>query len=236
MSRGFYSLIRSVVLLLALASAVSGGRAAGAADIFEPWERGFSDVELFAGFGEGGHVQGQALAGMGFAPGGSLGLSVSMQEGEAARLGLLVAMTVAVGSATDLSFWAESGLAGASVEVELAHADWSAGFQLVHWRDGVTPYGSLAFAGEEGMEMRLHPLVGTMVPLGAVELHLELSSHEPVAGAWPLHLAVGPNLHLTPWCEVLPELSLVREAGGSFHWAATVGLIVDPRHWTGTAE
>ncbi|NOZ95609.1 MAG: hypothetical protein GXP47_12860 [Acidobacteria bacterium] len=231
-SRFFCSMVRSKILPLTVLVVVFGGCGIHAADIFEPWERGLSDVELFLGTAEGGHQQAQALAGFGFGRGGSLGLSVSTDEGSATRLGLLVAVTVAAGKRTDLSLWGESGLAGASLEVELAHADWTAGVQVVHWREGVVPYGVLSLAGEEGVKLRLHPLAGMMVPLGRVELHLELSSQEPLGGAWPVHLAVGPNVHLTPWMEVLPELSLVREAGGTTHWAATVGFIVDPRHWT----
>ncbi len=205
-----------------------------AADIFEPWEPGFTDVELFLGLGEGGDAQGQALVGFGFGRGGSLGLSISTQEGDAARFGLVVAMTRSLGDDTDLSLWAESGLAGRKLDVELAHTDWTAGFQLVHWRDGAVPYGSLSFVGEEGEDLRLHPLMGLMLPRGPLELHFELSSDQPEGGAWPVHLAIGPNVHLAPWIEILPEISVVRESGGGTHWAATVGVIVDPRHWMGS--
>jgi len=204
---------------------------AGAADIFEPWDRGFSDAEIFAGVAEGGTAAAQALAGFGLGRRVSLGLSMSTDEGESSRFGVFLGVTRDVGRNTDLSFWLQSALGVGTLDVELIHADWTAGCQLVHWREGMVPYGVLSVAGEEGENLRLHPLVGVMFPTGRLEIHLELSSDQPQCGAWPVHLAIGPNVHVKPWLEVLPEISFVRESGGEIHWVATVGVIVDPRHW-----
>jgi len=222
-SRGFPSVFLAALLLLPMG--------ASAADIFEPWDRGFSDAELFAGVGEGGVAAGQALAGFGLGRRISLGVSVSSDEGESSCFGVFLGVTRDVGRNMDISFWLQSALGVGTLDVELIHADWTAGCQLVHWREGIVPYGVLSVAGEEGENLRLHPLAGVMLPRGRLEVHVELSSDQPRHGAWPVHVAVGPNVHVKPWLEVLPEISFVRESGGEVHWVATLGVIVDPRHW-----
>ncbi|RMF86103.1 MAG: hypothetical protein D6739_03635, partial [Nitrospirae bacterium] len=133
--------------------------------------------------------------------------------------------------------WLEAGVTGASQEAEAGRMTWAAGGELSVELAGWTPYLRLD-RSVDGGRASLHPLAGAMVPLagGRLELHLELSSEEPEGGPWPVHLAVGPNLHLSEAVELLPEVSVVREgATGESGWAVTVGVVVDPSRLLGHA-
>jgi len=218
-----------VGLVTVLALAVVSPPGVGAADLVEPWDPGFTDIELYGTAAEGGSSQWVTVAGFGAGHGLSLGLSF-VDEGSGSRsAGAIVMLTRRVRD-SDLDIWLEAGWDVSAREVELGSVSWAGGGELSTDRGAWVPYARMT-CSVDGGTARVHPLLGGMMPFfgGRLELHVELSTEEPDAGAWPIHLAVGPNVHLSAAVELLPELSLVHDrARGENSWALTLGVIVDP--------
>ncbi len=217
---------RIVPLVLAVAVALP----AGAADLVEPWDPGFTDLELWVSVGEGAEVESTLVAGFGLGNGLSVGASLSGDADGARRLGGICMLTLEGGRGTALDLWAEGGVRALWREAELGSADWSLGTELSRDLGRWIPYLRLT-RWLEGGDASLHPLAGAVFPYlnHRLELHLEISSEEPESGPWPFHLAIGPNFHVNECVEVLPELSLIRDRGaGETHVVFTVGLVLDP--------
>ena len=214
---------------LLIVAAFAPGSVAAAADIIEPWAPGFSDLEVAvtAGdqTGDGGVA---AVAGFGLGGGVSLGVTMATSNGGSSRGGLVAILTGRLGGRSDLDVWAETGIRSAVREAEVGRVDWALGAAWsLRAGGGVQPYARISRA--DGGTVAWHPLAGVMVPLGRVELHLELSSESPETGPWPVHVAVGPNLKLAPAVELQTELSLIDgRAGAGTHWAVAVAIVIDP--------
>jgi len=214
----------TLVLFLLVATATASG-----ADLIEPWSPGFSDLELFVRAGSRGDDLGSfATAGFGLGGGVSVGVTLSEDNAGPARGGLVAMLSRALGSRTDVDLWVETGMSSSHPEAELGRLDWAVGTEWSYRAGSCVPYLRLSRL-DAGAGDRFHGLLGLMVPAGAVELHLELSSEEPDGGPWPVHLAIGPNFLLRPEVEVQPELSIIRDRGtGETTWVVTVGMVVDP--------
>lgn len=214
-------LLRTSLLLALLAV-----RPGSAADLIEPWDPGFSDLELFVGHGRGGESIGGTVLGFGLGHGLSLGLTLSGGDvpGEA---GLILAWSHELGrlGALDLLGFAQTE----TREAELDRLGRAVGFEWSAPAGGVQPYLRATLLWEEG-ERFVHPLLGLRVPAGRVDLHLELSSRQPAPDEpWPVHLGVGPNFRLPGGSELLPELSLIwNRAEDRLEPALTVVWITNP--------
>jgi hypothetical protein len=227
--KGGTSLLRNLIRVLvtvAVATAVCG--VARAADIIEPWDPGFSNLELFAVTGDQPGDSGfVSVVGFGIGRGYSLGATLESQGDGTRRSGLIAMASCPLTSRSDLDLWLESGVQSPQADAELRTLDWGLGAQ---WRlrlPSCTPYLRASRGG--GGEVCWHFLAGVMIPVGEVELHLELSSEEPDGGPWPVHLAVGPNVCLASDVELQPELSLIRDRGtGYTHWSASVCVVLNP--------
>lgn len=222
-------MVRTTVVSLVTMLAVASAAAVGAADLVEPWDPGFTDLELYGMVAEGGSRQWVTVAGFGAGRGLSLGLSFVEEESGSRSAGAIVMLTRRIRD-FDLDIWLEAGWDVSAREVELGSVNWAGGGELSTDRGAWVPYTRLSCSVEDG-EARVHPLLGAMMPFfdHRLELHVELSSDEPDAGAWPVHLAVGPNFHVSSAVELVPELSLVHDrARGENSWAVTLGVIVDP--------
>ncbi len=221
----------SARLTLCFLLAVSVALPARAADLIEPWERGFSNVEFFtARTSSAPRTQLNGLIGFGLPGGLSLGTAVSSDSDGTTRLGLVGYYTFALGSLQELDLFAELGKSD-TPEAELNdEGDWLAGLEWSRRGRAATLYMRSSHFGGDG-DHGWHPLLGLMLPYGErLELHMELSSESPDEGSWPVHLAVGPNVRLTDRVEFLPELSLVhhRQDDGS-DWRFSFGFVIDPR-------
>ena len=219
------SLIRGLVTA-AMAASLCG--IAWGADIIEPWDPGFSNFELFAVTGDQpGDSVFVSVGGFGLGRGFSIGATVEGHLDGSRRSGLVAMASCSLSPRCDLDLWLESGVQSPQADAELRTLDWGLGAQ---WRlrlPSCTPY-LRASRGGDG-QIYWHLLAGVMVPVGEVELHLELSSEEPDAGPWAVHLAVGPNVCLAPDIELQPELSLVRDRrSGDTQWSASVGVVLNP--------
>ncbi len=214
--------------LLALLVGLAGyaGRL-GAADLIEPADSGFSevDVAVFAGdsaFDSGG----QLYAGFGLGQGLSVWVGGDILNGGPVRGGANVMVTRTLARGMDLDLWLDLGVHSATHEAEIGRTDWSLGSEWSVVVGLATPYLRLDWYGDGG-DHTVHLLSGIVVPVGALEVHVELSSEEPDGGAWPVHLAVGPNVWVSRRVELQPELSILSDPGsGGTHWAVSLGLIV----------
>ncbi|HSM51237.1 MAG TPA: hypothetical protein VLA75_07550 [Thermoanaerobaculia bacterium] len=210
-----------------LALTLLAATAASAADLVEPWEPGFSSLEIAFGLARGGEAVGATVLGFGLGRGLSAGLTFSGGDtpGEA---GLVLAWSRDLGRLGELDLL---GFAHAATsEAELDRLDHAVGFEWSAPAGGLQPYVRTTLFWEEG-ERRVHPLLGLRLAAGRVDLHLELSSAEPAAGEpWPVHLAVGPNFAIAGGFELLPELSLVwNRAAGRLEPAFAIILVTCPR-------
>ncbi len=200
-----------------------------AADLIEPWDAGLSDFEIyFGGSRDDGLTDFSLLLGCGAGGGFSIGAFFNHYSGEADELGIVGIWTAQLDRGFDLDLWA---LTAPRIERETISGG-------VHWEMGselswdaskktiLYARPSLLFSREGS---RWHPLLGLMHEYGAVELHLELSSEEPLFGAWPMHLAIGPNVRFSKRLELIPELSIIVDRGSSStSWAFSIGLILTP--------
>lgn len=209
-----------------------------AADLVEPWERGFSNIEFFAthASGENG-IHLNAVIGFGVPGSISLGGAASRDADGTTRLGFIGFWTHDFGGGQILDVFAEGGISQLSDSELRTKSDWLAGFEWSLSRKGATPYVRTTFfdAEESG---GIHPLIGVMVPTGErVEIHWEVSSEAPESGAWPLHLAFGPNVTLNSKVELIPEISMVHQfEDGETDWQISIGVIIDPRRNQGQAK
>lgn len=193
-------LFRLLLSMLLLATPAS------AADLIEPWDPGFTDLELFVGFARGGETLGATTLGFGLGGGVSAGLSLARGD-EPDSVGFSLVWSRALGGLGDLDLFAFAH--STTSEAELDWLDHAAGFEWSAPAGGAQPYVRATVLREDGAT-RVHPLVGLRLPVGRADLHLELSSMQPAEGGpWPLHLAVGPNWQLADGLELLPELSLI---------------------------
>jgi hypothetical protein len=225
-------LCRTTLTLCTLALALLAPRPARAADVLEPWSEGLSNVELFTTFGDGFEAgETTAAVGMGLPRGFSLGLTLASAEGEPTQAGFVVVWTRSLGALGELDLWGEYVPVGQ--EVELMGADRSVGVEWSGSARRSVPYVRLSLS-DDAEGRHFHPLVGWMLPVGdRLELHVELSSEEPASGAWPLHLAIGPNWSFGDALELLPELSAIYDPqGGDGHGETsfffTLGIVLDP--------
>ncbi len=221
-SARFLSLM--VVVLL-----TGSGRVTGA-DLMEPLDRGFSEVDLFwFGGDERFDAGSQLTAGFGLPCGFSLWVGGEYVNGGPLQGGLNLMWTSELAPAMDLDLWVEAGIRSTRPEAELGQANWTLACEWSLEAGGVTPYLRLG-RSDDGSRDWIHMLGGVEIPLGCVDLHVELSSEEPPGGPWPWHAAVGPNVFLASWVEMQPEISVVRDRStGESHWAASLGFVVDPR-------
>lgn len=201
-----------------------------AADLVEPPDPGFSEVDLFAFGGDGRFDSGaQLYAGFGLSGGVSIWAGVDMLNGGPARGGVNVMVTRTLGEGMDLDLWIDLGVHSATHEAEIGRADWTVGSEWSLVAGRLTPYLRIDWY-DDGASHIVHLLSGLVVPVDPVELHIELSSERPKEGAWPIHLAIGPNVPIGRRAELQPELSLLGIAGsGRMHWAVSLGVILDPR-------
>jgi len=138
----------------------------------------------------------------------------------------------------ELDLWGELQMQTATMEAELGAADRAVGFEWSapsRWSRGVQTYVRFS-AARSGGATHLHPLVGFRIATRTlVDLHVELSGEEPDSGPWPLHLAIGPNLPLNGWLEVVPEIAVIddRAPGGETTVAFSLGVVTDPSAWLG---
>jgi len=213
-------LLRCLVLGASLATPVAG------ADLVEPWDPGFSDLELHFGHARGGESIGGTTLGFGLGQGFSAGLTLSGGDVPGAA-GLMIAWSRTLGGFGDLDLL---GFAQTEVrEAEIDRVERAVGFEWSGRAAEWQPYlRATLFWREEARYF--HPLVGVRTAVGPVDLHLELSSAEPEPGEpWPLHLAVGPNFEPLPGHELLPELSLIwNRADGRLEPAISVTWITSP--------
>jgi hypothetical protein len=202
-----------------------------AADLVEPWDQGFSDIELYASHGTDTPGIGMTMVlGFGLVEAFSIGATLSDGADGAARLGVVALYSRRLGGGVKLDLFGETGVQR-SAEAELdSDGDWLAGLEWSLHRATVIPYlrTTMFDAPDSG---GFHPLFGLMIPAGnRVELHLELSSESPEGGSWPLHVAIGPNARLGETVEILPEISMLQEReDGETHWQFSLGLVIDPR-------
>ena len=203
----------------------TGAGAAGAADLVEPWAPGFTNFEL--------HVAGERPAAgslasvVGIGVGGGLSLGVGAAVGDdLSETGLVLLYARGLDRFGELDLWAEAvRSAGGGAGEETAT---SVGCEWSRAVGPAVPYARLV-GTRTGGETTVEPLLGLMVPWRRVELHLELSATAFEGGAWPVRLAVGPNLPLPDGMELVPEVALewdpaAADLGASFG----VGIVVDP--------
>lgn len=230
------SVFHLAVLATVLSVLLIPGRSLRAADLVEPWAPGLTNTELFFTTGESAADRELAgLVGFGIGPHLSLGLSyASPDQGDGG--GLILLYTRPLGRWGEVDVWGELQVQAASMEAELGAAERAFGFEWsapARWSGKAQPYVRLSAARSEGAN-RWHPLVGLRIPAGRrLDLHVELSGEEPDSGPWPVHLAVGPNLPLSDWLEVIPEVAVIEErgAGGDSSLLFTLGVVVDPSRW-----
>lgn len=209
-----------------------------AADLIEPWAPGLTDAEIFVGFGDSAadrEVTG--LVGFGIGRHLSFGLSyASLEEDDGG--GMVLVYTRPLGRWGELDLWGELQMQTATMEAELGAAERAIGFEWSapsRWSRGVQTYVRVSAARSEG-STHLHPLVGFRIATRTrLDLHVELSGEEPDDGPWPLHLAIGPNLPLNDWLEVVPEIAVIddRAPGGGTTVAFSLGVVTDPSAWLG---
>lgn len=202
-----------------------------AADLMEPWDAGLSNLELYASRGNGSSgTDFSTLLGYGLGPHFSVSATLSDNADGSARLGIGAYYSRRLRGGLEMDLFAEAGTQRAD-EAELdGEGDWLGGFEWSLHRAAVIPYlRTSIYDTPDGNGF--HPLLGLMVPAGGrVELHLELSSESPERGAWPVHVAFGPNVRVTETFEILPEISMIREReDGETSWQFTIGLVMDPR-------
>lgn len=226
------------LLLAVLSAGLASAPAVRAADLVEPWAPGLTNTELFFTTGESAADRELAgLVGFGIGPHLSLGLSYAAPvDGDGG--GLILLYTRPLGRWGEVDAWGELQVQTASMEAELGAAERAFGFEWsapARWSAKAQPYVRLSAARSEGAT-RWHPLIGLRIPAGRrLDLHVELSGEEPDAGPWPVHLAVGPNLPLSDWFEVIPEVAVIEErgAGGESSVVFSLGVVVDPSRWLG---
>jgi hypothetical protein len=215
---------------LALAPLVLAAAAlpAAAADLIEPWERGFTDLEvLVSDLGGDGRTT-AALAGWGLTDHISLGAAASVAGGSVERAGLVGLFTFPLAGGLETDLCVEAGVSRA--EEGAGRADWLLANEWSRPVGRVVPYARLSAFGD-GETDGTGRLAGLMIPVGGhLELHLEAFSAVVGDGSRPQALVLGPNFTLTPEIEVLPEIAYVRDdATGESHWQVSVGLVMDPR-------
>jgi len=221
--------IRTTVLAGALAAL--SGAAALAADLVEPWAPGLTNLELHAARADGAR-RGEVAGVVGFGVGGAVSLGLLFAEGadDGNHVGAVAVVTRALAGGHAVDGWIEVGRNLTARDAELGSTSVTVGGEWSVTRRRATPYLRFSAAREAG-DTAAHPLAGVRLALGArVQLHLELSSHEPARGAWPVHVAVGPNVLLGEAAKLVPELSWVRDrAAGRDEWAISLGVVLDPR-------
>ncbi len=200
-----------------------------AADLIEPPDPGFSEVDVFIFTGDAPFDSGgQVYTGFGLPRGLSVWVGADLLNGGPVRSGVNVMVTRTLCEGMDLDVWLDLGVHSSAHEAEIGRADWTVGSEWSMEVGSVTPYLRMDWY-DDGAEHVVHLLSGLLVPIGRVDLHLELSSEKPHHGSWPLHVAIGPNVALTGRVELQPELSLLRYPGSSeTHWAVSLGLVIDP--------
>lgn len=214
------------------------GAPARAADLIEPWAPGLTNAELFVGFGDSSsdrEVTG--LVGLGIGRHLSFGLSFASLE-EDDGTGMVLLYTRPLGRWGEVDLWGELQMQTTTMEAELGAAERAFGFEWSapsRWSRGVQTYVRLSAARAEGAT-HLHPLLGFRIATRSrVDLHVELSGEEPDSGPWPIHLAIGPNLPVNDWLEVVPEVAVIddRGPGGETTFAFSLGVVTDPSGWLG---
>ncbi len=228
-----YRPLLAVVVPAAGALLALGALPLAAADLIEPWEPGLSDLELSQSWDdESGWGETAAVIGFGAGAGLSLGLAATRGDDRATRFGAVAVLTLprAPGDRHELDLWLETGVVvSSSIDLEQRDTELTFGGEWSYdTTAGSVPYARLSLSHDGTTQW--HALAGLMIPAGErLALHVELSSEEPDAGPWPLHLAVGPNLCLHDGIELVPELSLIREGGtGATRVVLMLGLVVDP--------
>jgi hypothetical protein len=204
---------------------------ATAADLVEPWAPGLSELEIYLSSDiTQDELQWSSLIGGAVLPALSVGVAFQNVGGRTSRVGAVAVWTTRVSRRTSIDVWGEVGLDRTPVEAELGSVSFAVGTEWSRDLGGVTPYSRLSYTVDEDMNSA-HTLLGLKVPIGSLlELHLEASSLEPETGPWPIHLALGPNLVLSPRLKILPEVSWIRDrATSEAAWVLTLGVCMDPR-------
>jgi hypothetical protein len=223
------------VRLSLIAGALLAGPAVGpaaAADLIEPWESGFSNLELhYAVTARSRSRTVTSLAGFGVADGVSLGTWICQVDAEESHLGFVGILTRPLSRRMEIDLWGQISV------VDTLHPDargretgWDAGAEWSLALQQVVPYARFSHASSmEGGRWR--GLAGFMLTAGPrLELHLEGAAEEPRAGARLTSVALGPNLRIHPRVELLPEIAYVDDrAAGETTWVATIGVVIDPR-------
>jgi hypothetical protein len=220
-SFGHHAFRHAVALLVGMALAAP----AAAVDLIEPWEQGFSELELSAVRGDAS--QGGLLLGGGIGRGFSLGVSMASAGGDDSQVGLVLVWSRHLGVAIDVDLWAQA--AGPTSDFGLGRtetdlgAEWS--IALPRW----TPYARLG-VGHGGGETVGRPLLGAMLPVGETRWLLEICAMRAGRGPLPWRLTLGPKLPLTDALAVLPEVSLSREDGSrATRTIFGLSLVTSPR-------
>ncbi|MFZ5786813.1 MAG: hypothetical protein ACOY3Y_10260 [Acidobacteriota bacterium] len=204
---------------------------ATAADLVQPWAPGLSELEVFVTHENGqDEPQWSALVGGMLVPGLSVGVAFQYADGRTSRLGAVAIWTTEFSSRTSVDVWGEVGLDRTPVEAELGAVSFAAGAEWSRDLGGAIPYSRASYTVDDDVGSA-HTLLGLKIPIGSlVELHIEASSREPEFGPWPLHLAVGPNIVLSPTLKLLPEVSWIHDrAASESTWVLTFGVCMDPR-------
>ncbi|MBZ0088758.1 MAG: hypothetical protein K8H90_00105, partial [Thermoanaerobaculia bacterium] len=110
------------LLLLALL----GAAPAPAADLIEPWDPGFADLELFVGFARGGEVNGATTFGFGLGGGVSAGVTLARGD-QPDNVGFTLVWSRELGRLGELDLFAFAH--SSTHEAELDWLDHAAGFE-----------------------------------------------------------------------------------------------------------
>lgn len=214
--------VRTIRIVTAAVLAFTATRSTFAADLLEPFDPGFSDLELHwcADLGADDHGA-VGVLGFGLGHGLSLALEVEGGVGERGSSSVSFVYSRSLGRRGELDAWLARGLDGeGSSDLELGF-EWSRAF------GATVPY--LRIGWHPDAEGAAEALVGVAFTREKTDLHFELALGRPEGGDRPLRLAFGPNFPLGAGAELLPELALVRdEATGKLSAELALGIVLVP--------
>jgi hypothetical protein len=202
---------------------LAGPSAAPAADLIEPFDPGFTDLELYwAGDLAADERGASGLIGFGLGHGLSLGVGMSGAAGDVGTTSVSLVYSRSLGRGGELDAWFARGISGDGAGDLEAGVEWSRDFA------GTVPYARLAWRREDAAGAAF--VLGLALDRRRVDLHFELAAERDPEGAWPLRLAVGPNVRFGAGAEAIPELALVRDpATGDLVAEVSLGIVLCPR-------
>jgi hypothetical protein len=208
--------------ILAAVMALGFGRGASAADLLEPFDPGFSDLELHWSGDLGADDHG-AVGVLGFGLGGGVSLALQMEgaAGEVGSSAVSLVFSRSLGRAGELDAWLGRGLGGELAGALELGLEWSRDF------GGAVPYARIGW--HRGGDGGVVALLGVALDRERTDYHLELAVAPPEADGRPLRLAFGPNVALGEGAELIPELALVRDPStGDFATELSLGVVLCP--------